>query len=258
MRISVSAESNRYSATQGEIQIQIDGKPLITFGDDKVLREKEWVSKIPDEELGRLVCSAFWHRLDGVYHYSDKAKKLFYPNISNDSKAKIRVCKCCGGVEFASNYMASLECVVDGSGNLVRYLGPDNEIAEVACRSGETPGPFTCLECENSGKTLEDITIIQGSIDVCLIEKPSEYGLDSIELSKLSKEFGDREVIPIEFEANEHECSAMGFMTVECADALEYDYREIAKYIASILDDMDLEHEDGLYDFHGVKIKLTR
>ena len=254
----VEAKRISYSATQGEIQIQINGKPLITFGDDKIMRDGEWVNKTPDEELGRLVCSAFWPRLDDIYHYSDKAKKLFYPNEDDSNEAKIRVCKRCGGVEFATNYMAPLECVVDGSGNLVWYLSTDIERSEEACSSRKAPRPFSCLGCGNSGKTLEDITTIQGSVDICLIEKPCSCGLNSIEFSRLSKEFGDREVIPVEFEAKEHECSAMGFITMESADALGYDYRGVAEYIASILDDMDLEHEDGMYEFQGIKIKLTR
>jgi len=49
------------SATQGEVQIMIDGKPLIVFDDDKVMTENGWASKVLDEEMGRLVCSAFWH-----------------------------------------------------------------------------------------------------------------------------------------------------------------------------------------------------
>lgn len=70
------------SATQGTLLVQINGETVMTFGDDKVIGENGWESKIPDEELGRLVCSAFWHPLDQTYHYSDKAKKLFRANVS--------------------------------------------------------------------------------------------------------------------------------------------------------------------------------
>ena len=33
-----------------------------------------------------------------------------------------RVCRQCGGTEFASGYQVSIECIVDGSGRLIRFL----------------------------------------------------------------------------------------------------------------------------------------
>lgn len=80
----IEARRVNHSTTQGEVRIVINGETLITFGDDKVLTKDGWKSKIPDEDLGCLVCSAFWHPLDGMYHYSDKAKKMFYPKADTD------------------------------------------------------------------------------------------------------------------------------------------------------------------------------
>lgn len=80
----IEAKRISYSATQGEIQIQINGEPLIVFGDDKVLTETGWTSKIADSELGKLVCSAFWHPLDNIYRYSEKAKKMFCTSVDTD------------------------------------------------------------------------------------------------------------------------------------------------------------------------------
>lgn len=77
----IEAKRISYSATQGSIQIWINGQQLIAFNDDKVISDGKWISKIPDEDLGKLVCSAFWHPLDNVYHYSDKAKELFCPDM---------------------------------------------------------------------------------------------------------------------------------------------------------------------------------
>lgn len=62
----------------------INGETLITFGDDKAFVNGSWQRTIPDEDLGRLVCSAFWHPLDGMYHFSKKAEKMFYPNADTD------------------------------------------------------------------------------------------------------------------------------------------------------------------------------
>lgn len=76
------------STTQGSLLVQIDGKTVMTFSDDKVLGESGWKSKTPDEELGRLVCSAFWHPLDQTYHYSDRAKKIFSANAGDAGTAE--------------------------------------------------------------------------------------------------------------------------------------------------------------------------
>ena len=171
-----------------------------------------------------------------------------------------RVCRQCGGTEFASGYQVSIECIVDGSGRLIRFLETDIEDAREACRSEKAAGPFVCLSCFHKGKTLEEITVAKEhpAIGVCLMEKPGEYGLNGADISRMMQELGEAEVYPVEFPAAGHESSAMGFITAECAEVLEYDYQELAKYIAGILDDMDKETEDGLSLFHGFTIMLSR
>lgn len=171
-----------------------------------------------------------------------------------------RVCRQCGGTEFASGYRVSVECVVGGSGKLIRFLETDIEDAREACRRGIATGPFVCLSCFHEGKTLEEITAAKEypAIGVCLIEKPCEYGLNGTDISRMMRELGETEVYPVEFPAVEHESSAMGFITAECAEALDYDYQELEKYVAGILDDMEKETEDGLYLFHGFTIMLSR
>lgn len=68
------------SVTQGSFEIQVNGKYLISFEDKrKIGEDKKWHSEIADEDLGQLVCAAFWHPNDDVYHYSERAKKMFYP-----------------------------------------------------------------------------------------------------------------------------------------------------------------------------------
>ena len=75
----VEAKRVHASVTQGNVVISINGIPLMTFADDKVLEDGTWVSKIPDDELGRLVCATLWHPYDNIYYYSDAAKKIIYP-----------------------------------------------------------------------------------------------------------------------------------------------------------------------------------
>ncbi len=77
---NIEVKKVSYSVTQGEYHLFINGQYLMNFGADKVRGENgEYVFDIPDEDLGRLVVNAFWHGYDDLYHYSDKAKDLFYP-----------------------------------------------------------------------------------------------------------------------------------------------------------------------------------
>lgn len=190
----------------------------------------------------------------------NRKEKKEIMKIAKRTTTTTRVCRQCGGTEFASGHRASVEWVVDGSGKLIRFLETDIEDAREACRRGIATGPFVCLSCFHEGKTLEEITAAKEypAIGVCLIEKPGEHGLDGADISGMMRKLGEMEVYPVEFFAAEHECSAMGFVTAEFAEVLEYDYQELAKYVAGILDDMDQESEDGLYPFHGFTIMLSR
>jgi len=86
------------SATQGTLLVQINGETVMMFGDDKILGENGWESKIPDEELGRLVYSTFWHPMDQIYHYSDKARKLFAGTVEErENKPQFWRYTYCGG-----------------------------------------------------------------------------------------------------------------------------------------------------------------
>ena len=71
---------------------------------------------------------------------------------------------------------------------------------------------------------------------------------------------GTEEVFPIELEAREHESSAMGFITPNAAEMLDYDYEQsgLHDFIASILDDMENENESHRYQFKGIDIYLSR
>lgn len=68
------------------------------------------------------------------------------------------------------------------------------------------------------------------------------------------------EAYPIELEAREHECSAMGFITPEVAEFFDYDYEEsgLHDFVAGILDDMERESDDCEYEFKGIKIWMSR
>ncbi len=74
------------STTQGYYQIDINGKKAITFDAYKMLgKDGDYHFDLSDEELGKLLITFFWHKYDHVYHYSDKAKDIFYPDWNKEN-----------------------------------------------------------------------------------------------------------------------------------------------------------------------------
>lgn len=96
--------------------------------------------------------------------------------------------------------------------------------------------------------------------DVALIEKPFFEGISFSEIESLFNLLLTDEVYPIEIQSN-CESSAMGFITSEAADKIDYAYETntyFLNFITDILDDMENESEDHTYEFKGLKIWLGR
>lgn len=95
---------------------------------------------------------------------------------------------------------------------------------------------------------------------IVLREKEFVSGLTRNDVTDLFDMLDNVEAYPIELLAREHESSAMGFITPEVAELLDYDYDEsgLHDFIASILDDMENESDDCTYEFKGIKIWLSR
>lgn len=94
--------------------------------------------------------------------------------------------------------------------------------------------------------------------DIVLIEKPGCDGITLSDITFLFSNLKDTEAYPIEFEAKEHECSAMGFITPAAANQLDYEYQHLHAFIANILDDMNNETPTGEYIYQDLSIFLTR
>lgn len=94
---------------------------------------------------------------------------------------------------------------------------------------------------------------------IALKEKEIMSGLTRNDIIELFDMLNNVEAYPIELEAREHECSAMGFITPEVAELFNYDYEEsgLHDFIANILDDMENESDDCDYEFKGIKIWLS-
>lgn len=84
--------------------------------------------------------------------------------------------------------------------------------------------------------------------DVILIEKPLDEGFTAEELISMQAvmKSSDEEMwVPVDLTANNS--SAMGFIGVNAAEILNYDYSGLWDFVTNILNDMDLENEAGEY-----------
>lgn len=93
---------------------------------------------------------------------------------------------------------------------------------------------------------------------ITLVEKPNIDGLTKAEVMEMYDQMNGDEAYPLEISGCE--TSAMGFITPEAAEILDYDYQEsgLNDFVAVILDDMNNESEDGTYEFRGIRIHLSR
>lgn len=107
---------------------------------------------------------------------------------------------------------------------------------------------------ENTAETLEELR----KFGIVLKKKSFPWGLTKQDVAELYDMLDTDEVYPLEISGSQS--SAMGFITQKAAEVIDYDYENsgLNEFISSILDDMDKESEDSIYDFHGIKIHLER
>ena len=99
------------------------------------------------------------------------------------------------------------------------------------------------------------------TFDIVLIEKPNCDGLTKSDVTSLYDTLNGYEAYPIEIGDKNGNSTAMGFITTYAAEQLAHDYDQnsaLASYISLILDDMDQESENGIYEFEGLSIRLSR
>ena len=96
--------------------------------------------------------------------------------------------------------------------------------------------------------------------DVVLIEKPFFEGISFLEIKSLFNLLLTGEVYPIDIQSD-CQSSAMGFITSEASDKIDYAHEVntcFGSFIRDILNDMDKESEDHVYEYQGLKIWLER
>lgn len=89
--------------------------------------------------------------------------------------------------------------------------------------------------------------------DVILLERPGEEGLTPGDIIRFLKYLSpEKEYYPIEIPAITAESYAMGFISEEAAELLDYEYgadSSLGVFVGSILDDMEKETPDHAYEF---------
>lgn len=87
MILDFKVKRERYSATQGNATVYLNGEKILTLADEiKLIKDGEnidgWASITPDNDF---INSVLFHPLDSVYYYSDKIIKEIIKKQGNDN-----------------------------------------------------------------------------------------------------------------------------------------------------------------------------
>lgn len=89
--------------------------------------------------------------------------------------------------------------------------------------------------------------------DVIFLERPGSEGLSCEDIIRLMQFMDpDKTYYPVEFYKANVDSAAMGFVATEAAEKLGFDYdsdSELARFIYPILNDMEKESPDHVYEF---------
>lgn len=83
MKLEIEVKRIRFSVTQGEAAVYVNGEKVIQFGDKiEFIKEGQpyysekmggWASVTPDADF---IKGLLWHPLESYYHHSDKVKEI--------------------------------------------------------------------------------------------------------------------------------------------------------------------------------------
>lgn len=86
------------------------------------------------------------------------------------------------------------------------------------------------------------------------VQKPLDEGITVAEITELVGRLECEQVIPIEVQANSS--CAIGFISLDAAEELDYDYDNLIRNVSEVIEDMDNETEYGNYDFDGFPVYI--
>ena len=134
------------------------------------------------------------------------------------------------------------------------------EVQESNFFSSAVCNKFLCKEYDKE-RIQEEKIEKDGYFEIALIEKPGCEGLTRTEVMDLHDMLSRPEAFPIEIGDINGNSSAIGFITPQAAEELQYEYgqdSELGQFISAILDDMTKESEDGTYVFKDLRVWMSR
>lgn len=91
-------------------------------------------------------------------------------------------------------------------------------------------------------------------VQAAFVQKPLDEGITIEEITELVGRLECEQVIPIEVQANSS--CAIGFISLDAAEELDYDYDNLIRNVSEVIEDMDNETEYGNYDFDGIPVYI--
>lgn len=182
------------------------------------------------------------------------------------------------GEPGSGNYWQALKATAENAhsfrdANYFAWLGADNGSKGAWCVDSDgcfynyfnKRNDFVVAPCFNLDLSKVEIVgdeiVITGckydrKFGISLIEKSDITGLTKSEIDSIYEMLDADEVYPLEISGPQS--SAMGFITKKAAEIIDFDYQRsgLNKFVSSILDDERKESENGVYDFHSIKIYL--
>lgn len=92
--------------------------------------------------------------------------------------------------------------------------------------------------------------------DVVLYERELDKGLNKIEIDRLLDICKGDEVIPIEIQGKNS--VAIGFISIDMAESMDYIYDDLEEDVKQILEDINRETEDHIYKYDVYEMFLDR
>lgn len=103
-------------------------------------------------------------------------------------------------------------------------------------------------------KVIEVMPVPEKTPKAAFIQKPLNAGITVEEMIELIDKVECEQVIPLEVQANSS--CALGVISLDAAEELDYDYDNLIRNVASIIEDRDNETEYGQYNFDGFPVYI--
>ena len=98
------------------------------------------------------------------------------------------------------------------------------------------------------GKTFND------GYDIAVYQ--TDCGLSKASYIELLNMVDSDNVLPLDLDASDTEAFAIGFISTEAADALNYDYDGLQTYLSMIMGDISKENDNCEYSYNGLSVYM--